>query len=247
MFYGYDWWVLISPAPGASALIVHAHPEPRSFSSAQARLARESLEAQGYSVELIDLYARDWDPVLRRDEFEPFEGPFKPQREQQDAFATGTLPTEIEADLDKLLAARLLVLSFPLWWFSFPAILKGWLDRVFVMGAVSGGDAGLFETAALAGKRAVVLTTTGGSAQMFTAAGLFGASDDFLFHINRGVLEFVGFAALEPIITFGPAHLDAARRDAALTKVRRAVDGIDERPLAATSRPHRMAPAPLAR
>lgn len=234
-------------ARGTSALIVHAHPEPSSFSTAQARLARALLAAQGYSVEFIDLYARDWHPVLNRDEFPPFEGSFKPQREQQNAFAEGRLPAEVGEDLAKVLAADLLVLSFPLWWFSFPAILKGWLDRVFVMGAVSGGNAGVFETAALAGKQAVVLATTGGSAEMFTETGLFGASDDFLFHINRGVLEFVGFDALEPIITFGPAHLDEAQRVDALEEVGRAFDAIDERATAATSRPHRRTLAPLAR
>ncbi|MCI1747640.1 MAG: NAD(P)H-dependent oxidoreductase [Acidipropionibacterium sp.] len=137
-----------------SALIVHAHPEPRSFNSAQMRVARDCLTGQGYKVTLIDLYQRGWQPVLSRDEFPSFDGPFKPQREQWAAFRNGQLAAEVHTDLDLVLRADLLVLSFPLWWFSMPAILKGWIDRVFAMGAVSGGDAGLFKTAALAGKRA---------------------------------------------------------------------------------------------
>lgn len=55
------------------------------------------------------------------------------------------------------------MLSFPLWWFSMPAVLKGWVDRVFAMGGVFGGDHGLFDEAALTGRRAVLLLTTGGS------------------------------------------------------------------------------------
>jgi NAD(P)H dehydrogenase (quinone) len=220
----------------ASALIVHAHPERASFTTAQAQVARQSLEAQGYSVEFTDLYAKTWPPFLHRGEFPPIEGPFKPQREQWNAVRTGTLPLDVQADLDALFRADLLVLSFPLWWFTLPAILKGWLDRVFAMGAVSGGDVGIFDGAALAGRRAVVLTTTGGSAETFTHDGAFGDLGDFLFHINRGMLEFVGYDALEPVVTYGPAHLDDVQRAYALQVVRHAFSAIDDRPLAATSR-----------
>jgi NAD(P)H dehydrogenase (quinone) len=76
----------------ASALIVHAHPERASFTAAQAQVARESLEAQGYSVEFTDLYAKTWPPFLHRGEFPPVEGPFEPQREQWNAVRAGTLP-----------------------------------------------------------------------------------------------------------------------------------------------------------
>lgn len=229
------------PDTCASALIVHAHPEPTSFSSAQADAARESLTALGYSVEFIDLYARSWDPVLTRGEFASFEGPFKPQREQWSAVKDGTLPSDVRADLDQVLTADLLVLSFPLWWFSLPAILKGWLDRVFVMGGVSGGDLGAFDGGALVGRRAVVLATTGGSAEAFTHSGAFGSTDDFLFHIHRGMLEFVGYDALQPIITYGPAHLGDAQRAEALKAVRQAFHSLDDRPVAATSRARALA------
>lgn len=220
----------------ASALIVHAHPEPASFSTAQAYAARVSLEAQGYSVEYIDLYAKQWAPVLDRGEFLPFEGPFKPQREQWNAFKNGSLAAEVQGDLDAVLRADLLVLSFPLWWFSLPAILKGWIDRVFVMGALSGGDIGLFDRAALAGRRAVVLAATGGPADAFTHNGAFGDINDFLFHIHRGMLEFVGYVALEPVITYGPVHLGDIQRAEALHDVRHAFSNLDDRPVAATSR-----------
>ncbi|GAA1493730.1 hypothetical protein GCM10009627_20760 [Curtobacterium herbarum] len=199
------------------------------------------LEATGYDVEYLDLYAARWAPVLDRDEFGPVDGPFKPQREQWDAFRAGTLAEDVRESLAAVFRADLLVLSFPLWWFSVPAILKGWLDRVFAMGAVSGGDAGVFETAALRGRRAVLLTTTGGPAAAFTSEGAFGGVDEFLFPINRGVLEFVGYDALEPIVTFGPAHLDDAARRAALDAVRTAVAALDARPLASTNRSRRSA------
>jgi NAD(P)H dehydrogenase (quinone) len=83
-----------------TALIVHAHPEPSSFSTAQAHRARQTLEADGWAVEFVELYARGFDPVLDRGEFAPVDGPFKPQREQWAAVRAGTLAEEVRTDLD---------------------------------------------------------------------------------------------------------------------------------------------------
>ncbi|MET9763212.1 NAD(P)H-dependent oxidoreductase [Streptomyces sp. NPDC006372] len=206
-----------------TALIVHAHPEPHSFSTAQMTAAAETLRAAGYRVDVLDLYADGWAPVLAREEFAPVDGPFKPQAEQVRAVREGTLDAAVQAHLDRLLAADLLVLSFPLWWFSLPAVLKGWVDRVFVMGGVFGGDHGLFGDAALAGKRAMLLFTTGGPTESFRPGGAFGPMDDFLFHIHRGMLEFVGFEVLDPVITYGPARMTDEERAAALGAVRQSV------------------------
>jgi NAD(P)H dehydrogenase (quinone) len=216
-----------------SALIVHAHPEPRSFSSAQMTAAARSLGEAGYRVDILDLYAEGWAPVLARDEFPPVDGPFKPQAEQLRAVEEGTLDAAVREHLDRLLAADLLVLSFPMWWFSLPAVLKGWVDRVFVMGGVFGGAHGLFGEAALAGKRAMLLFTTGGSGESFRPGGAFGPMDDFLFHIHRGMLEFVGFEVLDPVTTYGPARMTDEERAAALEAVGQAVVRATRKPIAA--------------
>lgn len=206
-----------------TALIVHAHPEPLSFSTAQMTTAAQTLRDAGYRVDVLDLYADAWAPALGREEFAPVEGHFKPQAEQMRAVKDGTLDAAVKAHLDRLLAADLLVLSFPMWWFSLPAILKGWVDRVFVMGAAFGGDHGLFSEAALAGKRAMLLVTTGGASESFQPGGAFGPMDDFLFHIHRGMLEFVGFQVLDPVVTYGPARMTDGERAAALEAVKDSV------------------------
>ncbi|MFJ8747911.1 NAD(P)H-dependent oxidoreductase [Streptomyces sp. NPDC102441] len=210
-------------AAAPTALIVHAHPEPQSFSTAQMAATAQELRDAGYRVDVLDLYADAWAPVLGREEFAPVEGYFKPQAEQQRAVKDGTLDAVVKDHLDRLLAADLLVLSFPLWWFSLPAILKGWVDRVFVMGAVFGGDHGIREDGALAGKRAMLLLTTGGSGERFLPGGAFGAMDDFLFHIRRGMLEFVGYQVLDSVITYAPARMTEQERVAALEAVRESV------------------------
>jgi NAD(P)H dehydrogenase (quinone) len=222
-----------------TALIVHAHPEPNSFSNAQMRSARSSLQDQGYVVKTIYLYDKDWSPVLDRSEFPSASTYFKPQAEQMAAVNAGTLAGEVRADLKALLDADLLVLSFPLWWFSLPAILKGWIDRVFVMGAVFGGDHGLFDQAALAGHKAVLLITTGGSPDSFGEGRRFGVLNAHLFHIHLGMLRFVGYNVLEPIVTYGPAHLDVDNRNAALFAVHDAFDQIVTRPALQLNTPAR--------
>ncbi|WP_344597928.1 NAD(P)H-dependent oxidoreductase [Actinomadura vinacea] len=201
-------------------MIVHAHPEPDSFSSAQSVAAAQALGEAGYTVDVLDLYAEGWAPVLDRHEFPSAEQPFKPQAEQMRAVKNGTLDATVASHLDRVLVADLLVLSFPMWWFSMPAVLKGWVDRVFVMGGVFGGDHGLFDQAALHGKRAVLLLTTGGPSESFQSDGAFGSMTDFLFHIHRGMLEFVGYDVLDPVITYGPAHLAQRDRANALDAVR---------------------------
>jgi NAD(P)H dehydrogenase (quinone) len=202
-----------------TVLLVHAHPETDSFSTAQSDAAARALTAAGHAVDVIDLYADTWQPVLRREDFPDVDGAFKPQAEQMRAVADGTVDDVVRDQLDRLLAADLLVLSFPMWWFSVPAILKGWIDRVFVMGAVFGGEHGLFDEAALARKDAVLLMTTGGPEDAFRPGGAFGPMDDFVFHIRRGMLEFVGYRVLDPVVTYGPARLDAHERDVALRAV----------------------------
>lgn len=211
-----------------TALIVHAHPEPHSFSSAQMATAAQTLGDAGYRVDVLDLYADGWAPVLARDEFAPVDGHFKPQAEQLRAMQDGALDTAVRDHLDRLLAADLLVLSFPMWWFSLPAILKGWVDRVFVMGGVFGGNYGIFDDAALTGRQAMLLMTTGGASESFRPGGAYGSMDDFLFHIHRGMLEFVGFQVLEPVATYAPARMSDQERTAALGSVKESVRRITE-------------------
>lgn len=211
-------------APHGRALIVHAHPESRSFSSAQADAVAEQLKADGMAVDRLDLYAGHWNPVLDRSQFDAEAEYFKPQTQQMAAVTEGRLGQPVEAHLRRLQEADLLVLSFPLWWFSMPAIMKGWIDRVFVMGATFGGDHGIFAEGGMRGKNAMLVVTTGGSEHAFApdAADGYGDMQSFLFHIHRGMLEFVGYNVLPPVITYSPARLDAATRTAALQRAREA-------------------------
>ncbi|WFU02120.1 NAD(P)H-dependent oxidoreductase [Rhizobium sp. CB3171] len=109
-------------------LLVLAHPLGDSFAAAVAKTAEETLVAGGHQVDLLDLYREDFDPRLseveRRGYFdEPYDA------------------SVVENIVARLQAAEGLMLVFPQWWFNFPAILKGFFDRVFAPGVAFRHDA----------------------------------------------------------------------------------------------------------
>ena len=108
-------------------LLVLAHPLAESFAAAVARTARESLEERGHTVDLLDLYQENFDPRLTAAERAGhFDVPY-------DVSDVATL-------VARLKAAEGLILVFPQWWFNFPAILKGFFDRVLAPGVAFSHD-----------------------------------------------------------------------------------------------------------
>lgn len=203
----------------SQVLIVHAHPEPESFCTAQAHTIERALKDAGHTVDFIDLYAEGWDPVVNVNDVENPTRPFKPQEATLQAIKDGTLNPEIARHLELVLGADMLILSFPFWWFSMPAITKGWIDRVWVMGGVFGGDYGMLDEAALYGKKALVATTTGGPEKFYKPDEMTDDMHSFLSHIHHGIFRFVGYSTQEPIITYAPAHLPQEEREKALEHV----------------------------
>jgi NAD(P)H dehydrogenase (quinone) len=196
-----------------NTLIVHAHPEPRSFCTALACRARQALTDAGHTVAVSDLYAMNWDPVSSRNNFLTVHDAayFKPQLEEKHAAAVGGFAFDIRAEMDKVSQADFLLLNFPLWWFSVPAILKGWVDRVFAMGFAYGGGR-VFETGMFRGKRAMLSITTGGNESSYEEDGRMGPLLRHLFHVHYGMLWFCGFEVLPPFVGWSVAHVDAERR-----------------------------------
>ena len=114
-------------------LIVHAHPEAQSFTAALRDQAVTTLQAQGHEVQVSDLYAMNWNPVASAADFTSRENPeyLVYALEQRLGVKSQSIAPDIQAELDKLLWADLLILNFPLYWCSLPAMLKGWIDRVW--------------------------------------------------------------------------------------------------------------------
>lgn len=197
--------------------IVHAHPEPRSFNGALTETARSSLAGAGHEVVVSDLYAMGWQARSDRSNFTSVADPdyFKQQAEEARATELSAFAADIRQEQEKLFACDVLVLQFPLWWFSMPALLKGWVDRVFAMGAVYGGGM-WYDRGRFAGKRAMVSVTVGGPASMYGPDGLNGDIDMLLYPIQHGMLRFAGFDVLPPFIAWEPARVSLQERRAYL-------------------------------
>ena len=110
-----------------------------------------------------------------------------------------------------MLWADALILQFPLYWFSVPAIMKGWIDRVFVDGIVYGGGR-WYDRGVMTGKRAMIAMTTGCYPSMCGPDGINGNLDVMLWPLQNGSLRFVGYDVLPPFVAWSVAHKDAAAR-----------------------------------
>ena len=204
-----------------NVLIVYAHPEPLSFNAAMKNLAVEVLRAAGHQVQVSDLYAMKFNPVGGPWDFQQLENPsfFHYQREQIHATAADLFMPELKAEMDKLVWADFVILQFPLWWFSLPAILKGWIDRVFAMGfsynAGRSYDQGVFR-----GKRSMLSLTTGGPAASYGPGTKNGSIDQVLRHIQSGMQYFIGMDVLPPFIAYGASRAAPEQRAAYLEAYR---------------------------
>jgi NAD(P)H dehydrogenase (quinone) len=214
------------------AHIVYCHPEPKSFVGAMARTAREALERAGWTVSLSDLYASGFDPVARAEDFSERSNPehLVYPLEQRHALETGTLSPDIARELEPVLESELLVLAFPVFWFSMPAMLKGWVDRVFLSGRFYGGRR-VYDRGGMAGRRAMVLTALGGREHMFGAGSVHGElSMGLLRHIQQGTLGYVGYAVHEPFIAYHVPYVTDEDRAQLLRSLGEQMAGIDARP-----------------
>lgn len=197
-------------------LIVLAHPEILSLTSSLAQIAKETFEAKGDQVEVSDLYAMNWKSNVDRNDFLTY----KLERlficnASKNATNEGRLTDDVIAEQKKLIWADALLFVFPLWWFSAPAILKGWVERVFSYGVGYGvgthnnvhwGDR--YGEGTFVGKKAMVITTAGGWQTHYSARGVNGPIEDLLFPINHGILFYAGYTVLPPFVVFRSDSLD---------------------------------------
>lgn len=204
-----------------NVLIIHAHPEPKSFNSAMVKTAKECLEQSGHSVVVSDLYGMNWQPVSDRRNFKSSAEPehFKQQGEELWASKNQGFAEEIDAEINKIKNSDLIIFQFPLWWGGMPAILKGWFDRVFALG-ITYGYGQWYDEGLLKGKRAMISVTTGGPESMYEADGLNGDIDALLKPINYNTLRFVGLDVLPPFISWAPGSIDEVGRNSIIREYR---------------------------
>lgn len=157
-----------------NTLIVFAHPNASSFNHALLKNILLGLNDAGHAVRVKDLYADNFNPVLRGDELSQ-------TRE-------GATPEYILAEQADVLWADSLIFIYPLWWFGPPAILKGWFDSVLSYGFAfkhhEGDLCGLLNHS-----KALVVITAGSSEEWFEQQD---AKDIIYRPVTQGTLGFCG-------------------------------------------------------
>ena len=135
---------------GKRVMVLFAHPVPESFSAALHTATVGALQSAGWQVDDCDLHAEGFSPVLTTAE-----------RRGYHDLATNTRP--VQAYVDRLRAANAIVFVFPVWNYGYPAILKGFFDRVFLPGVSFKLVDGHVRPALTHLKKCAVVTTYGGT------------------------------------------------------------------------------------
>ncbi|MEL7151935.1 MAG: NAD(P)H-dependent oxidoreductase [Pseudomonadota bacterium] len=183
------------------ALVLFAHPCEESFGAALHTKVVETLTARGWDVDDCDLYAENFQPVLTTAERRGYHdepencGPVQPY-------------------VDRLRAAEALIFSFPVWNFGYPAILKGFLDRVFLPGVsfkiVDGKVAPNLQNI----RKLAAVTTYGG-----TRWRAFGAGDPPRKHFTRAVWHVTRPEKMKYLALYDMNRATDTQRAAFLEKV----------------------------
>ncbi|WP_116473992.1 NAD(P)H-dependent oxidoreductase [Zobellella maritima] len=210
-------------------LIVYWHPEPASFNAAMLRTASRVLRAQGYEVRISDLHELAFNPVSGRHNFTTTANPeyFKQQDEEAHATRHDGFAEDIHTERQKLAWCHLLIFQFPLWWSGMPAIMKGWVDRVFTC---QHDDETKYpcDAAPFRDKRAMLSLTTGGPESQYLAGGPLGTMSDILHPIHSGMLALAGFQVLAPFVAYQPACLCEHGRIALLEQYACRLRGLEQ-------------------
>lgn len=190
------------------ALVLFAHPCPESFSAALHERVVAALKASGREVDDCDLYAEGFSPVLTEAE----------RRGYHDE-ATNTAP--VAEHVARLRAADTLVMVFPVWNFGYPAMLKGFFDRVFLPGVSFRLVDGKVRPNLTHIRRLVAVTTYGGSRMRAMLAG-----DPPRRSVTRAVWHVCRPERMRYLALYDMNRADAARRNAFLDRVGREIEAL---------------------
>lgn len=212
-----------------NVLIVYAHEEPHSFNAAMKNTAIRTFEEMGHRVVVSDLYRMGFKAVGDAEDFLERKDRHVLVRQMEERYSSnlGTLAQDILVEQRKVLECQLMIFQFPLWWFSMPAILKGWVDRVLCMGFAYDQDGRWYDHGGLKGRRAMLSLTTGDPESCFAPRGIHGAMDSILWPIQRATLSHCGFEVLPPFVAYAVAKATADERAAILERYTQRLRGLE--------------------
>ncbi|MBF0345954.1 MAG: NAD(P)H-dependent oxidoreductase [Nitrospirae bacterium] len=153
-------------------LVTYTHPNPKSFNHAIKEAFVEELEGNGQEVRVRDLYEIGFYPVLTASDFEKIQN--------------GTVLDDVKAEQDHIRWAEVITFIHPIWWTGMPALMKGYIDRVFTFGFAylidEHGVKGLLQD-----KKAIIINTTGTDRETY---GKIGMLKSLTQTIDDGIYKF---------------------------------------------------------
>ena len=183
--------------------IVLAHPEAKSFNAHLASISQEVSATDNGQVTYTDLYAINFDPCEGSQHYPSRKDGkvFHTQTEQRHSVDIDAIPPEVASEIDNLLSCDRLIVHFPFWWFGMPAILKGWMDRVFVYGKLY-RSAMRYDKGICVGKNMIACVTTGAGD---ASCAYNGKEGDFKLHMWPILFPFryLGFGVYHPQVFHG--------------------------------------------
>jgi len=186
-------------------LIVYAHPHADSFNRAILNTAVDALEAQGHEVVVRDLYALEFQPVL--------------SAADTASMRAGQNPQDIETEQQFITDADAITFIYPIWWTGLPAIMKGYVDRVFAYGfAYASGEAGIEKL--LTGKKGLIINTHGTPSDIYDQIGM---TAGMKMTSDIGIFDFVGIESVDHLFFGSIGYLDAAAYQSMLEQVKQTV------------------------
>lgn len=183
------------------ALIVVAHHDNQSLTHALAEQVAAGLASAGHTSEIADLTTEGFDPVFCKADHAVHRG-------------LATPPPDVRAEQARIERADTLVLVYPVYWWSMPALLKGWVDRVFTNGWAFGYSADGSTRKLLRGTTAHLLAVAGGDTGLFERHGY---REAMRVQIEHGMFDYCGAQVLSSTLLtdsetqYPKAHLQTAR------------------------------------
>jgi NAD(P)H dehydrogenase (quinone) len=168
----------VSQNGGMKHALIVAHPADRSFTASVAEVYRREVEAMGHQTIVRDLYRLGFDPCLKAGEI--------PSAEH---FAPGP---DVEAEREAIGDCHVFALFYPLWLNAPPAILKGYLDRVFGFGFAYGGEGRSFNPL-LKGRCLISFTSSGAPAEWVEKTG---STDALSVLVDRYFAQLCGMSPM---------------------------------------------------
>ncbi|MBW7477125.1 NAD(P)H-dependent oxidoreductase [Paenibacillus oenotherae] len=189
-------------------LVVYAHPSPESLNHAILETTVEALKNNGHEVTVRDLYALQFQPVLKPEDTE--------------AMKAGHTPIDIKTEQNFISEADAITFIYPIWWTGLPAILKGYIDRVFSYGfAYSVGPEGIIKL--LKGKQGFIINTHGTPSEVYDEIGM---TAGLKVTSDTGILDFVGIEPVGHLLFGSIGYVDDAAYKGMLQEVRTTISSV---------------------